>query len=128
MAIIVESNKPPIKEVIDTRRQEQSVLAVEPFFVRRVTPRLAVACDEVDRVIDARNPTVRLNPAHSIPKEPLPSSCLDDGKPVSLWNRSVVCYTPLEFLLPDVEVVRHYRLDLAPCREDCRRLLTNQAD
>jgi hypothetical protein len=53
--IVFEPDKPAIKEMIDTRRQEQAILAIEPFLVRRVAPWLAVTRDEVDRVVGARN-------------------------------------------------------------------------
>ena len=47
--------------MIDTRREQRSVLAVQPLLVRRVSPRLAVAGDQMRRVLDERNPTSRLN-------------------------------------------------------------------
>jgi hypothetical protein len=40
-AIVFEPDEPAIKEMIDTRREEQPLLAVEPFPVRSIAPRIA---------------------------------------------------------------------------------------
>ena len=54
-AVVFEANEAAIEEMIDARRQKQSILAVQSFFVGRVPPRLAVARDQVHGIFDARD-------------------------------------------------------------------------
>jgi hypothetical protein len=44
---VLEANEAAIEEMIDARCQKQSVLAIEPLLVCRVTPRFAVTSYEV---------------------------------------------------------------------------------
>src|SRR4029079_3860051 len=40
-AVRAERDEPAIEEVVDRGRQEETVLTIQPFLVRRITPRLA---------------------------------------------------------------------------------------
>ena len=51
--IVFETNEAAIEQSVDARSQKQAVFPVEPLFVRRVPPRLAVACNQVNRILDA---------------------------------------------------------------------------
>ena len=43
----LEADKSRVEQVIDAWHQQQSILPIEPFVVRRIPPGLAVACNEV---------------------------------------------------------------------------------
>ena len=53
LAVVFEANEASIEQMIDARRQQQAIFAVEPLLVGRVPPRLAMAGDQVDRIFDA---------------------------------------------------------------------------
>ena len=40
---ILKPDKSTVEQMVDTRRQEQTVLTVETFFIRGISPRFAVA-------------------------------------------------------------------------------------
>jgi hypothetical protein len=44
-SIVFETDESTVKEVVNTRRQEQPVLTIQSLFVRRIPPRLAMARD-----------------------------------------------------------------------------------
>lgn len=54
------------------------------FFIVGITPELAVARDQVDRVGDAGDPPVFLDFNHALFEQPLPPACPDDGFPFGL--------------------------------------------
>ena len=42
VTIVLEADEPAIKQVIDTRRQEQPIFAIQALVITRVTPRFAM--------------------------------------------------------------------------------------
>ena len=114
--IVFEADEPAIKQMIDTRREQQPVLAIEPFFVRRVAPWLAVARHQMNGVFYTGNTAVSLDPAHALLEKPLPLSCLYDGEPFGVRDRYVVGHAPLEPPFPGVEVIGDDGPYLVPCR------------
>ena len=44
-AIVFEADKTTVKEMVNARRQEQSILAIQSFFIGGVPPWLAMAGD-----------------------------------------------------------------------------------
>jgi hypothetical protein len=57
--------------VIDRRREEQAVLAIEALGVGAIPPRLAVARAQVLDAVDARDAATLLQPPHVLLEEPL---------------------------------------------------------
>jgi hypothetical protein len=53
---ITATNKPTIEQMVDARRQQQSVLTVQPLLVGGSTPRLAVASNPMNEIFDASFP------------------------------------------------------------------------
>ena len=55
-AVVFEADEAAIEQMVDARRQQQSVLAVQSLLVGRVAPRLAMARDQMNRIFDAGDP------------------------------------------------------------------------
>ena len=54
LSVVLEANEAAIEEMINARRQQQTILAVEPLLVGRVPPRLAMTRDQMHRIFDTR--------------------------------------------------------------------------
>ena len=72
LPIVFEPDKAPVKQVVNRRREQQPVLAVQPLLVRRVASRFAVARDQVHKVRHAGNSTGSLIPSTGCLKSPWP--------------------------------------------------------
>ena len=92
-AVALEPNEAPIKEVIDAWRQEQPVLTIETFFIRAVTPRLAMASDQMDRIRDARDAAALFDFHDTLLEQALATSCSDDGFPIRRGDRNITFRT-----------------------------------
>ena len=55
LSAILEADEPTIEEMINARRQKEAILAVQPLFVGRVSPWLAVTGYQVHGIFDARD-------------------------------------------------------------------------
>ena len=67
-----EADKTAIEQVVDARREKKAVLPVEPLFVRRVPPRLAMAGDQVGWVVNLGDAAALLNRLTRSLKSPCP--------------------------------------------------------
>ena len=63
---IFKADESTIKQLIDARRQEQPVFTVEPLLVARIPPGLAVAGDEVGRMIYLRDSPASFDEHHPL--------------------------------------------------------------
>src|ERR1700730_642047 len=64
--VVFESDESTIEQVIDARRQQQSVLAVQSFLIGCVAPRLTMARDQMNGIIYTCDPASGLDLAHPI--------------------------------------------------------------
>src|SRR5712664_2448520 len=65
-AVVFKPNEPTIEQMVDARRQQQSVLTVQSLLVGRIAPRLAMARNQMNgipviRHLDSIFPTLSLN-------------------------------------------------------------------
>jgi hypothetical protein len=85
-----------VEEVIDVRRQQQAVRAIESLRVGRMSPRLDVTGFEVPRLVDAGHSTGSLAQQHVRPEHALapsdPTSCSRNAGGAALdecWNSDI---------------------------------------
>lgn len=78
-SVVFEANEPAIEEMIDARCKKQSVFAVEPLFIGRVPPRLAVTGYQVHGIFDAGDAAPGFDPAHSLLKQTLSTPGADNA-------------------------------------------------
>src|ERR1700712_642760 len=57
LAAVLEGDEPSIEEVIDGRRQQQTVFPIQSFLVGRITPRFAVTGTQVFLAVHAGDAT-----------------------------------------------------------------------
>lgn len=93
-ATIFEPNKAPVEQVIDAGGQQQPVFAIQSLYVGGIPPGLAMARNQVDRVLDARYSTLGLNLTGAVFKKPLPLSGFDQGRAFDFGYRSVIGHLP----------------------------------
>ena len=60
-AVVFKTNEPAIEQMVDARRQQQSVLTVQPLLVGGLTPRLAVARNQMNEIFRRLFPTRSFN-------------------------------------------------------------------
>jgi hypothetical protein len=84
--VVLKADKAAVEKVVDGRREQKTILAVQPLLIRRVAPRLAMAGDEMDRVLDPRDTAAFLDLADPFLEEPLPFPCPNDRFALSIWN------------------------------------------
>src|SRR5690606_12518260 len=65
--------------MVNARRQQKSILAIEALGIVAVTPGFAVARDQVLDAIDARDPTSFLNLPNALLEQPLPAPSDDQS-------------------------------------------------
>jgi hypothetical protein len=65
-AVVFKPNEPTVEQMVDARRQQQSVLTVQPLVVGRIAPRLAVARNQMNEIFDACDAAFGLNLPHSL--------------------------------------------------------------
>ena len=75
---VLKANEAAIEQVVDAGRQEQAVFAVQTLVVRLVAPGLAGAGNQVDRVVDLRDPTSPLDLHHALLEQALSATGPDD--------------------------------------------------
>jgi hypothetical protein len=63
---ILKPYETAIKQVIDARRQQQSVLAVQSFLIGRVAPRLTMARDQMNGIFHTCDPASGLDLSHPV--------------------------------------------------------------
>ena len=80
LAVVVEADEPPIKQVIRTGGHEQPVGALQALVVGAFPPRLDMASDQVRRIIHKRDPAGAFDVRHSFLEEPLADPGLDQGR------------------------------------------------
>ena len=54
---ILKTNEASIKEMVDRRSKQKSILSVEPFLVARISPEFPVASVQVSEIADACDST-----------------------------------------------------------------------
>lgn len=74
ISISLKSNKPLVKEVIHCWCEQEPILAIQPFLIRRVAPRLAMTRAQMLLLCDASYPTRPLERHHPLLEEPLASA------------------------------------------------------
>ena len=66
LSINFEANKSTIEKIIDSWREEETVLTVQPLLVGSIPPRLAMACRQMCRVLDAGYSTSAFDPCYAV--------------------------------------------------------------
>ena len=87
-ALVLKRDEAFVEEVIDRRRQQQAVLAVEALFVSAVAPGLRVAYDQVLQTFHLRRATDALDALHVGAKLPVTDARQDDDFALGVGNRS----------------------------------------
>jgi hypothetical protein len=104
VAAVLERDEAFVEEVIDRRRQQQSVLAVEALFIGAVAPRFGMARDQVLQPLHLRHATGALDALHIGAKLPLPDARQDDGFALGVGDLRVFTDVVFDALLPSLEV------------------------
>jgi hypothetical protein len=110
LTIVLEADKPAIEEVINARRQKQAILAVQPLFVGRVSPWLAVTSDQMDGIFDACDAASGFDLAHAIFEKALSIPGKDYRQSFSFWNGEISDQLLLQPSLPKIEIICRNRL------------------
>ena len=64
--VVFKADEAAIEQVIDARRQQQSILAVQTFLISRVAPWLTMARDEMNGIFHPSDPASGLDLAHPL--------------------------------------------------------------
>jgi hypothetical protein len=64
--VVFKADEAAIEQVIDARRQQQSVLAVQSFLIGRVAPWLTMARDQMNGIFHPCDPASGLDLAHPL--------------------------------------------------------------
>ena len=89
VTLVLERDEAFVEQVINRRRQQQAVLAVEALFVRAVAPGFGVARDQVLQPLHLRHATGARDALHIGAKLPLPDARQDDGFPLGVGDLRV---------------------------------------
>src|SRR5688572_13152560 len=87
--------------MIDTWRQQKAIIAVEPFVVVTVPPRLAVTRTQVLGIGNSSYAAPHLNLTHTLPKEPLSATRQHDRLLLGSRDARVAKNLLLQMLFPD---------------------------
>ncbi len=98
--VVFESNKSSVEQVIDRRRQQQSVFAVEALFVIGISPGFAVTSTQVLFSVYTRNSARTLKRHYTLLEKTLPAACHYHGLTHSLWYMFVFPHAIHFMLLP----------------------------
>ena len=60
-ALILKADEGTVKEVINTWREQETVFPVQPLFVIQVSPRLAMARNQMNQIVNAGDPALFLD-------------------------------------------------------------------
>src|ERR1700693_585315 len=101
---VLEANASAIKQVVDRRRQQKAVFPIEAFLIARIAPRLAVASDQVNRVIDAGHSTTVLNLHYSLLEKPLPTPGHNEGFAIGVRDQPIGLDRGFDVMLPHLQV------------------------
>ena len=93
-SIVLEADEATVKEVVYTRGQEEPVLAIQSLLIRGITPGLAMARDEMNRVLNPGYPAPRFDFAHTILEDALPVPRPDDCQPIGFGHGGVIKQLP----------------------------------
>jgi len=102
--VVLEADKSSVEQVIDARRQQQSILAVQAFFVVRVSPRLAVARPQVGEIFNQRDPASVFQLHDPLFEKPLPLPGNDQLFTLGFRYSWVTLDLNLEMVLPEFHV------------------------
>jgi hypothetical protein len=104
-SIVLKPDKTTVKEVVNTRGQEQPVLSVQSLLVRGISPGLTMARDQMNRVLNPGYPTSRFKLAYAVLEKALPLACPNDGRPIRFWDGCVVGHLTLQVAFPEIKVI-----------------------
>jgi hypothetical protein len=82
VAGILEADEAPVEKVVDAGCQQQTIFSIQTLVVRRMPLGLAVPGDEVNRVLDCRDPASPLDLHHALLEQVLPAPGPDDRVPI----------------------------------------------
>ena len=105
LSVVFEANEPTIEEMINARRQQQAIFAVESLFVGRVPPRLAVTCNKVHRIFDAGDAASCFDLAHPILEQALSIPRTDNRQPIGFSDGGIVDQLLLQLAFPKIEII-----------------------
>jgi hypothetical protein len=87
-----------------------SPFPIEPLVIRRIPPGLAVARDEVSRVVDCRDPASPLNLHNALLEQALPAPGPNDRLPIGVSDRGIRGHPLFQSMLPNIKVVARFDL------------------
>src|SRR5260370_27706762 len=82
-AVVFKTNEPTIEQMVDARRQQQSVLTVQPLLVGGIAPRLPVARNQMNEIFDACDAAFGLDLSHSLFETVEPTTPVDQVIPTT---------------------------------------------
>ena len=86
--------------MVDARCEQETVVAVQSFGVRGISPRLAVTGHKVGGIVDARDATTLLDACHALTKDALPVARSNKSEAIGLGDRTIGDDLLLELRLP----------------------------
>src|SRR5690606_9050276 len=89
LTVVFETDETSVEEMVDARRQQQPVLAVEPLLIGRVTPWLAVAGSQVLVTIHSSDAAGTLDRHHPLLEEALAATREDYRLPFRLLQARI---------------------------------------
>jgi hypothetical protein len=89
LAIVLETNEPSVKQMIDVGRQQKSILSVQAFVVCGISPWLTVTSPQVRGIVHPGNAAESLNRHHSLLEEALAPTSGDDRFAICKRNTGV---------------------------------------
>ena len=101
---VLEADETSIEQVIDARRQQQAVLAVQAFLVARISPRFAVACPQMGGIIKKGDSASMFNPHDPLLEQSLTLPSNDQLLPFSFRYSLVALDLRFEMVLPEFNV------------------------
>ena len=127
-ARVLEADKPAIEQVVNARRKKKAVLPVEPLFIRRIPPRLAMAGNQVGRVVNPGDAAALLNLTYPFLEEPLSAPRPDESFAIGGNDCRIARNLLLQPRFPHIQIVGRHRQDVARCLRDDLSLIAYEAD
>ena len=115
---VLEADKSAIEQVVDARREKKTVLPVEPLSICRVPPGLAMAGDQVCRVVNLGNAAALLNLTYSFLEDSLSAPRPDESFAIGGNDCGIARNLLLQPRFPHVQIVGRHRQDVARCLPD----------
>ncbi len=126
MPAVFEANEAAVKQMIDGRRQQQTIFPVETLVVGCIAPGLAMTSHQMDRVFDASDAASLLDVSDPIAKKALPLTRSYKGNAISIGEREIASNLLFQTPFPHIQIITNDGIDRRRHCGDRRDLLTDQ--